>query len=84
VHQVGDQPRLYYDARPVNHQDILIHCLYHSLHKAQSSVCPRRQRNVRCGCNNLQEAIQFSEREFSGFFRGAICLRSSELLRRVS
>ena len=22
VHQVGDQPRLYYDARPTNHQDL--------------------------------------------------------------
>jgi len=21
VHQVGNQPRLYYDARPTNHQD---------------------------------------------------------------
>jgi hypothetical protein len=23
VHQVGDQPRLYYDARSTNHQDII-------------------------------------------------------------
>jgi hypothetical protein len=24
VHQVGDQPRLYYDARSTNHQDLYI------------------------------------------------------------
>jgi len=23
VHQVGDQPRLYYDARSTNHQDVI-------------------------------------------------------------
>jgi len=35
MHQVGDQPRLYYDARSTNHQDSYFtsRCKYESIHK---------------------------------------------------
>jgi len=40
VHQVGDQPRLYYDARSTNHQDTLMRFHHRPLSVPGSSIFP--------------------------------------------
>ena len=54
MHQVGDQPRLYYDARSTSHQDC-----YNSLRLSSSDILPLslQSRQMVCLCPILSVKI---------------------------
>jgi hypothetical protein len=60
VHHVGDQPRLYYDARSTNHQDFLYFifpCHYHSI----SASCSPSSRNYFLSKRHVAKACKPSK-----------------------
>jgi hypothetical protein len=70
MHQVGNQPRLYYDARSTNHQRFLLTiCNYSGWCKQQNNWCKQQNKNSIYEIKNALNKIEINNNHKTQFMK---------------